>query len=205
MLFTEEEYGEPMPPFQLRGREGLELLEAAVATPRHPYLRTKHEKAPALFRSLIKNHPLIDGNERLAVMALVVFLNINRVDFKVTPTDMVDTALAVAAYPGTSRSGHSLSGFVGTASDVQRRSSRRSRRTGRTGEGPRGHCWESTAVATRAPVVLVIPTRARRSPRPSPPRRTSAASSPPPREPASRAASRRGCPSRARVRRTTRD
>ena len=99
-MFTEESYGEPMPHFQLRGREGLGLLEAAVATPRYPYLRTKHEKAAALFRSLIKDHPLVDGNKRLAVVSLIVFLTVNRVDFKVTPRNMVETALAVASFPG---------------------------------------------------------------------------------------------------------
>jgi death-on-curing family protein len=100
MMFPEDTYGEPMPHFQLRGREGLELLEAAVAVPRYPYLRTKHEKAAALFRSMIKNHALIDGNKRLAVVALSVFLAVNRVDFKVSTKNMVETALAVAAYPG---------------------------------------------------------------------------------------------------------
>jgi len=57
-----------MPRFQLRGEDGLALFEAAINLPRQPYLRTKHEKAAALFRGLIKNHPLVDGNKRLAVV-----------------------------------------------------------------------------------------------------------------------------------------
>jgi hypothetical protein len=89
-----------MPRFQLRGREGLELFEGAVNLPRQPYLRTKHEKAAALFRSLIKNHPLVDGNKRVAVVALDIFLTVNGVDLKMGPGDMVEMALGIANYPG---------------------------------------------------------------------------------------------------------
>jgi Fic/DOC family len=98
--FPAERYGEGMPGFVLRGPEGLALFEAAINLPRQPYLRTKHEKAAALFRSLIKNYPLLDGNKRLAVVALDVFLTINGSDMHVTPTQLVDGALAVASYPG---------------------------------------------------------------------------------------------------------
>lgn len=89
-----------MPRFQLRGADGLALFEAAVNAPRQRWPRTKHEKAAVLFRSLIKNHPLVDGNKRLAVIALSSFLLANRVDFKVGKAGIVDAALAVAAYPG---------------------------------------------------------------------------------------------------------
>jgi len=98
--FSPEEYGEAMPQFQLRGQEGLELFEAAVNLPKQRFLRTKHEKAAALFRGLIKNHPLFDGNKRVAVVALSMFLIVNRVDFKVAREDIVATALAVATFPG---------------------------------------------------------------------------------------------------------
>lgn len=98
--FSEDSYGEPMPRFELRGRDGLNLFESAVAQPRHPYLRTKHMKAAALFRSLVKNHCLVDGNKRIAVVALGTFLTINHVDFKVPQSQIVDAALAVASYPG---------------------------------------------------------------------------------------------------------
>lgn len=53
-----------------------------------------------LFRSLIKDHPLVDGNKRLAVVALSSFLLANRVDFKVSKAAIVEAALAVASYPG---------------------------------------------------------------------------------------------------------
>ncbi|WP_368861441.1 type II toxin-antitoxin system death-on-curing family toxin [Frankia tisae] len=42
-------------------------------------------KAAALLHSLVRNHPLVDGNKRLAWLAAVVFLDIN--DYS---TDLVD-------------------------------------------------------------------------------------------------------------------
>lgn len=98
--FPQQEYGEPMPRFQLRGADGLALFEAAINAPRQRFPRTKHEKAAVLFRSLIKNHPLVDGNKRMAVIALSSFLLANRVDFKVSKVKIVEAALAVASYPG---------------------------------------------------------------------------------------------------------
>jgi death-on-curing family protein len=95
-----EIYGEPMPAFQLRGQEGLELFESAVNNPRQPYFRTVHEKAAALFRSLIKSHPLVDGNKRVACLAVLVFLRVNGVDFKVDRDAVVEAALEVANYEG---------------------------------------------------------------------------------------------------------
>lgn len=64
------------------------LLESALARPKasvfgsdaYPSLELK---AAALTHSLAKNHALIDGNKRLALMALIAFLGLNgrRLDF----------------------------------------------------------------------------------------------------------------------------
>ena len=97
--FTTASYGEPMPPFELLP-DGLALLQSALAAPRWHYHATVHEKAAALFRSIVKNHALKDGNKRLGVTALDVFLRINRVDLKVSQRNLVETAVVVAAYPG---------------------------------------------------------------------------------------------------------
>ena len=67
------------------GRGGLRdmgLLEAALAVPRatfdgvalHPDL---WRKAAALMRSLIGNHPFVDGNKRVALAATGLFLELN--------------------------------------------------------------------------------------------------------------------------------
>jgi death-on-curing protein len=58
------------------------LLEAAIARPRasafsqdaYPDL---HVKAAALLHSLVRNHALVDGNERLGWAACRVFLGLN--------------------------------------------------------------------------------------------------------------------------------
>jgi len=72
-----------MPTFQyLGGDYGKGLLEGALAEPQQTYEgrylnRTIHQKAAVLFRSLVKNHPLIDGNKRLALSSLAVFMSMN--------------------------------------------------------------------------------------------------------------------------------
>lgn len=58
------------------------LLESACARPRTSVLGadaypTLAEKAAALVHSLAKNHPLVDGNKRLTLAALIVFLGVN--------------------------------------------------------------------------------------------------------------------------------
>jgi death on curing protein len=58
------------------------LLDAAVARPRssafgadaYPGLELK---AAALLHSIVRNHALVDGNKRLAWLAVVVFLDLN--------------------------------------------------------------------------------------------------------------------------------
>ncbi|CAN5116533.1 hypothetical protein BH20ACT24_BH20ACT24_20920 [soil metagenome] len=58
------------------------LLESAVLRPQqtvagqdvYPDL---HTKAAALFHSLVRNHAFLDGNKRTAVLAVIVFYNLN--------------------------------------------------------------------------------------------------------------------------------
>jgi death-on-curing protein len=88
-----------MPPFELLPG-GVGLLQSALAAPRWRYHETIHEKAAALFRSVVKNHALRDGNKRLGVTALDVFLRINRVDLKVSQKNLIETAYVVAAFHG---------------------------------------------------------------------------------------------------------
>lgn len=46
---------------------------------------------------IARNHPLLDGNKRLAWMCLRLFCDLNEMDFAFTEDDAVDTMLAVAA------------------------------------------------------------------------------------------------------------
>jgi death-on-curing protein len=78
------------------------LLASAADRPRtsvfgedaYPDLETK---AAALFHSLVRNHPLVDGNKRLAWSAMRAFLLLNRIDLTYTVDDAEAMVLAAAA------------------------------------------------------------------------------------------------------------
>lgn len=53
-------------------------------------------KAAALLHSLATNHPLVDGNKRLAWLATVVFLELNNHSVAGTDDAIVDLVVAVA-------------------------------------------------------------------------------------------------------------
>jgi death-on-curing protein len=59
-----------------------------------------HQKAAALMHSVLRNHPLIDGNKRLAWVAARVFLALNGFDFR--PDDDLATEFVLAAAAGES-------------------------------------------------------------------------------------------------------
>lgn len=77
------------------------LLDAAVHRPRtsvlgqdaYPDLLTK---AAALLHSLARNHPLVDGNRRLAWLATYVFLAKNNVVLEADDDPAYDLVVAVA-------------------------------------------------------------------------------------------------------------
>ncbi|MBI3953541.1 MAG: type II toxin-antitoxin system death-on-curing family toxin [Chloroflexi bacterium] len=105
-----EDYPNPMPAFTFSGGEahGRALLESALAEPRQTFggrylRRTIYDKAAALFRSLVKNHALFDGNKRLALACLFVFLMYNRVAFYVPRHEAIRFSLHVAREETTIR------------------------------------------------------------------------------------------------------
>ena len=58
------------------------LLESAVLRPQttvggHDAYPDLHTKAAAMFHSLVRNHPFIDGNKRTGVLAIAVFYTLN--------------------------------------------------------------------------------------------------------------------------------
>jgi death-on-curing protein len=78
------------------------LLESAIHRPRasvlghdaYPDLLTK---AAALLHSLARNHPLVDGNKRLAWLATYVFCAKNGVELDPHDDDAYDLVVAVAS------------------------------------------------------------------------------------------------------------
>jgi death-on-curing protein len=78
------------------------LLESSCARPRATVFgvdayETVHQKAAALLHSLALNHPLADGNKRLAWLATVVFLTINRQVVALHGQAAIDLVVEVAA------------------------------------------------------------------------------------------------------------
>jgi death-on-curing protein len=56
------------------------------------------KKAAALVQSLVKNHPLVDGNKRLGWLATAVFLELNGIATQLaTNDDVYEFVMAVAA------------------------------------------------------------------------------------------------------------
>lgn len=54
-------------------------------------------KAAALLESLVRNHPLVDGNKRLGWLATLVFLDINGHWVEAPDDDAYDLVIAVAS------------------------------------------------------------------------------------------------------------
>ncbi len=77
------------------------LLDAAVARPAasafgedaYPTLR---EKAAALFHSIARNHPFVDGNKRTATVAAIFMLQVNGQCVVWQPDDALQVILRVA-------------------------------------------------------------------------------------------------------------
>lgn len=78
------------------------LIEASAARPQttlwgreaYPSLEGK---AAALLESIVRGHPLVDGNKRLGWLAAVVFLDLNGVWVEAPDDDAYDLVVGVAA------------------------------------------------------------------------------------------------------------
>jgi death on curing protein len=78
------------------------LLESALARPRASALGEDaysgiHEKAAALLHSLARNHPLVDGNKRLALAATIAFYGMNGMRLTLTNDEAYDLVIDVAS------------------------------------------------------------------------------------------------------------
>jgi len=54
------------------------------------------EKAAHLVFSLIKNHPFLDGNKRIGVTVLIIFLKSNGINFECSNEELADFGLGLA-------------------------------------------------------------------------------------------------------------
>lgn len=91
-----------IPVATLRRASRVELLDSALHAPQAglgdtDLYPTFEAKAAVLVVRIARNHPLPDGNKRLAWAALVMFCRLNGADLDVEPDEAVTTMLAVAA------------------------------------------------------------------------------------------------------------
>ena len=80
----------------------LGLLDSAAHRPRSEFMGeqayvTVAAKAAALMHSVACNHALVDGNKRLALLAMVVFLRVNGFELTLDDDEAFELTLAVAA------------------------------------------------------------------------------------------------------------
>ena len=78
------------------------LLESASARPRSTVFGEDaypsiHAKAAALLHSIARNHPLVDGNKRLALAASIAFYGLNGLRLTMSNDAAYELVMAVAA------------------------------------------------------------------------------------------------------------
>ncbi|MFH0838531.1 MAG: type II toxin-antitoxin system death-on-curing family toxin [Patescibacteria group bacterium] len=96
-------WDEPIPPFSTRFPA---KLESCLAMPfqtvgRQDLYPGLTQKAAILFYLLVKNHPFQNGNKRIAVTSLFVFLHKNRKWLKVDNQELYNFAVWVAESPAS--------------------------------------------------------------------------------------------------------
>ncbi len=99
------DWEEPIPPMTTRypGK-----LEGALGAPFQtfggkPLYRGVSAKAAALFYFLLKSHPFQNGNKRIALTALLVYLSRNGYWLRISPDELYDVAVWVAGSPRTAQ------------------------------------------------------------------------------------------------------
>ncbi len=86
------------------GRDGVRdytLLDSALETPFQTFggkdlYPTIQAKGARLGYGLIKNHCMFDGNKRIGIHAMLVFLALNGIELRYSQTELYETVLRVA-------------------------------------------------------------------------------------------------------------
>ena len=83
------------------GIRDLGRLEAAIATQTQNVFGEELyssivDKAAALIRAIIADHPFVDGNKRTAMLTGITFLEINSLSFVAKPGEIEDFAVNIA-------------------------------------------------------------------------------------------------------------
>ncbi len=91
-------YDEPLPSFETRY---LDKLETALFAPQRTIggtsvYPTMHAQAAVLFYEMVKLHPFLNGNKRIACVSLMTFLALNSMWIKTGWRKLYDIAVSVA-------------------------------------------------------------------------------------------------------------
>ena len=83
------------------GVRDMGLLESALETPFQTFggkdlYPALIQKAARLGHSLVSNHPFVDGNKRIGLHVMLVFLAINGVEIECTQKELIDVGLSLA-------------------------------------------------------------------------------------------------------------
>lgn len=86
------------------GTDGVQddgLLESALESPfqtfdGHDLYPSIIQKAARIGYSLVSNHPFIDGDKRIGIHIMLVFLAINGIDISCTQEDLIKIGLSLA-------------------------------------------------------------------------------------------------------------
>ena len=78
------------------------LWESAAARPRSTAFgedaySSIHEKTAALLHSIARDHPLVDGNERLSSAAIIAFYDLNGMQLTLSNEEVHELDMAVAS------------------------------------------------------------------------------------------------------------
>ena len=85
----------------IRGIRDVGLLEMAVSSSYISFdgedlYKTVEEKGQQLCNSLIRNHPFLDGNKRIGILAMLVFFDLNKKKISITNEQIISLGLNTA-------------------------------------------------------------------------------------------------------------
>ena len=85
-----------------RGVRDLDLLKSAIATPQATfggdYLHTNNfERGAAYLFHIVRNHPFVDGNKRVGLIAAIAFLGLNDLELDAEPDALFELVMGFAS------------------------------------------------------------------------------------------------------------
>ena len=85
----------------LDGVRDANMLDASINSPSHTFggeylYPTLQAMAAHLAFSLIKNHPFLDGNKRIGILSMMVFLDINGLPVTCTNDELISLGIGLA-------------------------------------------------------------------------------------------------------------